>query len=262
MKQIKLLIADNTKEYGQAIAERFRENGFTVFNCEKDGLKAFDLIKRDKPDVVLLDAYMAHMDAVGVMETAKRAEVEMPIFIVSTEYDSKFIRREVMDKGAAYLALQPFDANMLADRIKSLVGFDEKSNQDPSVNNLVAAPQKKEADLEVMVTDIIHQIGVPAHIKGYHYLREAIMLAVREQDIMNSVTKILYPTVAKKFDTTPSRVERAIRHAIEVAWDRGDIEVLNGIFGYTIQGSRGKPTNSEFIAMIADKLVLKLKSVM
>lgn len=161
---------------------------------------------------------------------------------------------EVMEKGASYIVLQPFDVNVLAQRILQLTGFAAKNAAKPA--SIAPTPGQS---LEVMVTEVIHQIGVPAHIKGYHYLRESIILSVENPEMINSVTKLLYPTVAKKFETTPSRVERAIRHAIEVAWDRGDLDTLNSYFGYTIHNSRGKPTNSEFIAMIADKLRLQIK---
>jgi len=169
-------------------------------------------------------------------------------------FDNPKLEGELINAGAAYYFLKPLDYNVLAERIRQLSGW--KITQFP-----VKTPGGALGDneLEIMITDIIHQIGVPAHIKGYHYLRDSIRLAVKDSDIINSVTKLLYPTVAKRHDTTSSRVERAIRHAIEVAWDRGDIDVLNSYFGYTIHNSRGKPTNSEFIAMIADKLRLKLK---
>jgi two-component system response regulator (stage 0 sporulation protein A) len=164
------------------------------------------------------------------------------------------LQKELIDAGADYYFLKPFDTNAMAERLIQLSGW--KNERTPIVvkDNVVTDTQ-----LEIMITDIIHQIGVPAHIKGYHYLREAIVLSIKNSEIINSVTKLLYPTVAKKHGTTSSRVERAIRHAIEVAWDRGDIDVLNSYFGYTIQNERGKPTNSEFIAMISDKLRLKLK---
>ena len=160
-----------------------------------------------------------------------------------------------MTAGACYFFLMPFDVDIMVERIMKLAGLPAGAGK-----TIGEREAKGEPDLELMVTEIIHQIGVPAHIKGYHYVRESIMLAVKQPEIINSVTKLLYPTVAKKFDTTPSRVERAIRHAIEVAWDRGDVDTLNSYFGYTIHNGRGKPTNSEFVAMIADKLRLRLKN--
>ena len=166
--------------------------------------------------------------------------------------DNQRIENEALQNGADYYMIKPFDNQMLAQRIKQIVSW--------NVAGTRVARERKEDDLEVTISEIMHQIGVPAHIKGYQYLRKSIILAIEDDDMMNSVTKLLYPTVAKEFRTTPSRVERAIRHAIEVAWDRGDVDVLSSYFGYTIQNSRGKPTNSEFIAMIADKLKLKMKA--
>ena len=172
-----------------------------------------------------------------------------------SSYDNQRLERETLMAGASYYFLKPIDINTMAERIIKLSGWRSESSPVVVKDNVVT-----DTELEIMITDIIHQIGVPAHIKGYHYLREAIKLSVKNDEIINSVTKLLYPTVAKKHNTTSSRVERAIRHAIEVAWDRGDIDVLNSYFGYTVQNERGKPTNSEFIAMISDKLRLRLKT--
>ena len=171
-----------------------------------------------------------------------------PIFLAMSSQDMPNLEKEVLSCGASYYFLKPFDYHVMAERIVQLTG-----------TNFTPAEPKTEPELDVVVTEIIHQIGVPAHIKGYHYLREAILLSIQNAEMINSVTKLLYPTVAKRFETTSSRVERAIRHAIEVAWDRGDVDVLNSYFGYTIHNGRGKPTNSEFIAMISDKFRLQLK---
>ena len=173
--------------------------------------------------------------------------------MMMSTFDNPVLERELLNSGASYYFLKPFDTDVLVERIVQISGYKKADILD------LPGAGKLQPDLEMMVTEIIHQIGVPAHIKGYHYLRESILLAVNNADIINSVTKQLYPTVAKKFGTTSSRVERAIRHAIEVAWDRGDVDILNSYFGYTIHNGRGKPTNSEFIAMIADKLRLRLK---
>ncbi len=173
--------------------------------------------------------------------------------MVMSSVDNQRFEQELLSAGADYYFLKPFDMNMMAERITQLTGWRDNSKFGK------LHPADSSADLEVVVSDIMHQIGVPAHIKGYQYLREAIILSINDSEMMNSVTKVLYPTVAKTFSTTSSRVERAIRHAIEVAWDRGDVDVLSSYFGYTIQNSRGKPTNSEFIAMISDKLRLSMK---
>lgn len=254
----KILIADDTKEFGVTFSSILRSFGFDVILTAKDGKKLISKIMETKPRVVLADVFLPGADAIAVMKTIKET-IDLnhrPKFMIMSGYDNPDLQNEVMSSGATYYFLKPFDMETMAERIAQLV--ESRPTEIVSKRPLGIVPQN-EPDLEVLVTDIIHQIGVPAHIKGYHYLREAIMLSVEDSDILNSVTKILYPTVAKRFDTTSSRVERAIRHAIEVAWDRGDIDTLNSYFGYTINGGRGKPTNSEFIAMIADKLRLKLK---
>ncbi len=254
-KKLKIVIADNSTELGQNCAKAFKAYGMQTLLCEKDGKSLLKLIKNEKPDVVLADVFMPNLDILGVLSALKEINIkERPMIMAMSGFDNQRLERETLDAGADYYFLKPFDINTIAERIIQLSGW--KNERTPLVikNNVVTDPQ-----LELMVTDIIHQIGVPAHIKGYHYLREAILLSIKNSEIVNSVTKLLYPTVAKTYSTTASRVERAIRHAIEVAWDRGDIDVLNSYFGYTIQNDRGKPTNSEFIAMISDKLRLKLK---
>lgn len=174
--------------------------------------------------------------------------------MLTSSVDNARFEQEVLAAGADYYFLKPFDLDILAERISQLTGWNTAGQE-----NIRKVSSDVQGNLEVVVSEIMHQIGVPAHIKGYQYLREAIILSINDSEMMNSVTKLLYPTVAKTFKTTPSRVERAIRHAIEVAWDRGDVDVLSSYFGYTIQNSRGKPTNSEFIAMISDKLRLRMK---
>lgn len=253
--QLKIVVADNSSELGESCAKTFKAYGMRVELCEKDGLKVLAKIKSEKPDIVLADVFMPNLDILGVINNLNEKGVkDRPMIMAMSAFDNQRLEKELIEAGTDYYFLKPFDVNTMAQRIIQLSGW--KNNKSPLVvkDNVVTDSQ-----LEVMITDIIHQIGVPAHIKGYHYLREAIILSIKNSDIINSVTKLLYPTVAKKHGTTASRVERAIRHAIEVAWDRGDIDVLNSYFGYTIQNERGKPTNSEFIAMISDKLRLKLK---
>ena len=209
-------------------------------------------IKLEKPDIVVMDAFMLHVDALGVIkQISDNIDVKKPMIVVLSSVDNPHFESEIMRSGADYYFLKPVEVDVLAQRITQLSGWKVKNNAS-NINN--------SENLEVVVSEIMHQIGVPAHIKGYMYLREAIMMSVNDTEMMGSVTKLLYPSVAKKYKTTSSRVERAIRHAIEVAWDRGDVDVLSSYFGYTIQSSRGKPTNSEFIAMIADKLRLKMKA--
>ncbi len=254
-KQLKIIIADDSSELGENCAKTFKAYGMNVSLCAKDGLKVLSKIKTEAPDIVLADVFMPNLDILGVIKSLKESDLkEKPMVMAMSGFDNGRLEKELIEAGADYYFLKPFDVNSMAQRIIQLSGW--KAQKTPLVvrNNAVTDTQ-----LELMITDIIHQIGVPAHIKGYHYLREAIILSIKNSEIINSVTKLLYPTVAKKHGTTASRVERAIRHAIEVAWDRGDIDVLNSYFGYTIQNERGKPTNSEFIAMISDKLRLKLK---
>lgn len=223
--------------------------------CEKDGSLLLEKIRTEKPDVVLADIFMQNQDILGVLDEIKKTDAkERPMIMAMSSFDNPRLEKETLNAGASYYFLKPFDINAMAERIIRLSGWRNEISPVVVKDNVVTDPE-----LELMVTEIIHQIGVPAHIKGYHYLREAIILSVKNSEIINSVTKLLYPTVAKNHGTTSSRVERAIRHAIEVAWDRGDIDVLNSYFGYTIQNDRGKPTNSEFIAMISDKLRLRLK---
>ncbi len=254
-KQLKIVVADDSTELGENCAKTFKAYGMRVTLCHKDGLTLLKKIKSEAPDIVLADVFMPNLDILGVIKNLKESNPkERPLIMAMSGFDNSRLEKELIDAGADYYFLKPFDINTVAERIIQLSGW--KNEKAPLVlkDNVVTDTQ-----LELMITEIIHQIGVPAHIKGYHYLREAIILSIKNSEIINSVTKLLYPTVAKSHGTTASRVERAIRHAIEVAWDRGDIDVLNSYFGYTIQNERGKPTNSEFIAMISDKLRLKLK---
>lgn len=254
-KELKIVIADDSSELGENCAKTFGAYGMRVVLCEKDGLKLLKTIKEILPDIVLADVFMPNLDILGVINNLKEANLkERPLIMAMSGFDNQRLEKELIEAGADYYFLKPFDVNIMAQRIIQLSGW--RGEKAPLV---VKDSVVTDTQLEVMITDIIHQIGVPAHIKGYHYLREAIILSIKNSEIINSVTKLLYPTVAKTYGTTASRVERAIRHAIEVAWDRGDLDVLNSYFGYTIQNERGKPTNSEFIAMISDKLRLKLK---
>lgn len=254
-KELKVIIADDSTELGQTCAKILRSYGMDVILCEKDGKRVLEFNKRYKPDIIVADVFMPNLDILGVLGSMKNMEEKSrPMVMAMSSCDNQRLEKETLDAGASYYFLKPFDVNTMAQRIIQLSGWRNEIAPVVVKDNVVTDPE-----LELMVTEIIHQIGVPAHIKGYHYLREAITLSVKNSEIINSVTKLLYPTIAKKYSTTSSRVERAIRHAIEVAWDRGDIDVLNSYFGYTIQNDRGKPTNSEFIAMISDKLRLRLR---
>lgn len=255
-KKLKIVIADDKSEFGANCAKILKTYGMDATLCEKDGQKLLHSVKIFKPDVIIADVFMPNLDILGVLAQIKQLpKTETPLVLAVSACDNPRLEKETLSAGAAYYFIKPFDISVMAERIIQLT--DWQAEQLPLIgkdNGVVS-----DSDLEFMVTEIIHQIGVPAHIKGYHYLREAIIISVKNTEVINSVTKLLYPTVAKNHKTTSSRVERAIRHAIEVAWDRGDVDVLNSYFGYTVRNSRGKPTNSEFIAMIADKLRLRLK---
>ncbi len=247
---LKVIITGEGSEFGRNCANVLRSYGCDVSLVPKDGKALLTKLDSVNADVVVMDAFMSSLDALGVISQLRDRE-NRPLIMVMSSTDNQRFEQEILSVGADYYFLKPFDIEILAQRISQLTGWSrDKANASGIHDNY---------DLEVVVSDIMRQIGVPAHIKGYQYLREAIVLSINDREMMNSVTKVLYPTVAKMYSTTSSRVERAIRHAIEVAWDRGDVDVLSSYFGYTIQNSRGKPTNSEFIAMISDKLRLRMK---
>ncbi len=251
--KIKLIITDDPAEFSQENLKLFSNFNISVSFCARDGEELCERIKSDQPEVVLMDSFMTRLDAIGVMHNIKRQNVTIPVFVVFSSFHSPVLEREIMNSGASYFVLKPYNVNDLCEIIVSMAKKSKARGY--AGQNMFDA-----FGIEMKVTDILHEIGVPAHIKGYHYLRDSIIMSVEKPEIINAVTKQLYPSVAKKYETTSSRVERAIRHAIEVAWDRGDIDVLNSYFGYTIHNDRGKPTNSEFIAMISDKLRLQIKN--
>ncbi len=256
MRRLRVIIADDDKEFCAKALGLLKGYGFDGETAPKDGLKVLNIIKDTKPDIVLMNVFMPGLDAIGVMQAVKSENIQKPVFMTLSSFDNSTLENEILSSGASYHFMKPVSPENLVDRLVHILSYQKKNENVLTYED----SSDKDRDLEVMVTEIIHQVGVPAHIKGYNYLRESITLVVQNPDIINSVTKELYPTVGKKFGTTASRVERAIRHAIEVAWDRGDLDILNSYFGYTINNGRGKPTNSEFIAMIGDKLRLKLKS--
>ena len=265
-----ILIADDNQEFSQTLANYIHEQeDMEVIGIAKDGEEALDMITNITPDVVLLDVIMPHLDGIGVLEKMNIIKSDKkPICIMISAVGQDKITQKAVNLGAEYYVVKPFDIELLIKRIRELKNFMPGQN----VNNFIGKEikqqyveiplngEKSQENLEALVTNIIHEVGVPAHIKGYQYLREAIIMVVNDIDVINQITKSLYPKIAYKFNTTPSRVERAIRHAIEVAWGRGDQKTVENIFGYTISAAKGKPTNSEFIAMIADKLRLELKS--
>ncbi len=250
-KEIKIIISSEDGEWGREPIQKLSQKGAKATFLGRDGTLLLEKIREERPQIVVMELFMPGLDAIGVMHAvAQDASAEKPLYIVTASYTTSTLEREVARAGAAYFALSPYDKDEMIDRMFSLYSMRGKHFDSEPVS----------PGLRVQVTEILHQIGVPAHIKGYHYLRDSIIMAIEDPEIINAVTKQLYPSVAKRYNTTSSRVERAIRHAIEVAWDRGDVDVLNSYFGYTIHNTRGKPTNSEFIAMIADKLCLQMAS--
>ncbi|MBE6779166.1 MAG: sporulation transcription factor Spo0A [Ruminococcaceae bacterium] len=256
-RKINVLLADNSKHFAIPCANVMKSHGLDVVTTPKDGKAVLEAMQQHRPDVIIMDFFLPRMDALGVLRHLQQEEgVPRPLVMIMSGFDNPALEREVMSAGADYYFLKPFDAHEMSQRIITLCS---DAPAPLPVAGSRETSERRDNSLEVKVTSIIHQVGVPAHIKGYQYLRDAILMAIEDENIINAVTKRLYPSVAKKHGTTSSRVERAIRHAIEVAWDRGDVDTLNGYFGYTVHTGRGKPTNSEFIAMIADRFRLELK---
>lgn len=253
-KDTKILIADENNEVRNHIHERLKVNGAGLIDEVKNGDEAMKMISRQAYDIVISDLWLPSLDAASIMKRTAESGKNTPSFVILTQVSTPSVLMEANRAGASLCMPKPIDYDTFSDKIDMILK--NRSNSSASSDKNDAADK---IDMETQVTRIIHQIGVPAHIKGYQYLRTAILMTISDNDVINSVTKVLYPSVAKKYQTTTSRVERAIRHAIEVAWDRGDVDTLNSYFGYTIQNSRGKPTNSEFIAMIADNMRLKYK---
>lgn len=263
MEKLNVAIADDNERMVQLLDEIVTsDKDLQVVGTAKNGVEAYEIIKHKQPDVVLLDIVMPKLDGLALLEKVKKDKSirKCPSFIIISAVGQDRITEDAFNLGADYYIMKPFDNDMIINRIKStrvLRGMNAVESK--KVGAYEKKSSAKPEDLESKVTNIIHEIGVPAHIKGYQYLREAIIYSVEDPEMLGAVTKILYPAIAKRSHTTSSRVERAIRHAIEVAWNRGCEEVLEEIFGYTISVGRGKPTNSEFIAMLADKITLKRK---
>ncbi|MCY0877696.1 MAG: sporulation transcription factor Spo0A [Firmicutes bacterium] len=257
---IEVLIADDNREFCELLKEAVRqEDGLAVAGTVNHGMEVLEFLSRQIPDVIVLDIIMPHLDGIGVLERMNQMDWDKrPKVVVLTAFGQETMTQKALELGADYYILKPFNLKVLAARIKQLAGAPspERKTSLPS-GKLALVPVKH---LDVEVTNMIHEIGIPAHIKGYLYLREAILMVINRVDLLSGVTKELYPAIAQKYKTTPSRVERAIRHAIEVAWSRGNVDVINGIFGHTVNRDRGKPTNSEFIAMVADKLRMQMKA--
>lgn len=264
--KISVLIADDNKEFCNILNDYLlNQRDIIVTGIAKDGLEALKLIEERKPDLVVLDIIMPHLDGLGVLERLNTMNINpMPRIIVLSAVGQDKITQRAITLGADYYVVKPFDMDVFTKRIRQMFNNTISGDETKKTISLVDTSEVRMSkntpnDLEAEITNIIHEIGVPAHIKGYMYLREAITMVVNDMELLSAVTKELYPSIAKKYNTTASRVERAIRHAIEVAWSRGQVETINKIFGYTIHNDKGKPTNSEFIAMVADKLRLKNK---
>lgn len=263
-EKITVLIADDNQEFSTTLATYLKnQDDMVVVGRAKDGNEALDMVSSLMPDIILLDVIMPHLDGLGVIEKLNSMNlVKMPKIIVLSAVGQDKITQSAINLGADYYIVKPFDFVIFINRIRELVS--NKTNHIEAKPRTHADIQMTRTDfvrnvgnIETEITNIIHEIGVPAHIKGYLYLREAIKMVIENVELLGAVTKELYPSIAKKFNTTPSRVERAIRHAIEVAWSRGKVDTINQLFGYTVHNTKGKPTNSEFIAMIADKLRLE-----
>ncbi len=246
METMKFLMTDLGERITAACVAALEKRGIQVIVCQRDGQEVLENLETHRPQAVLLDVFMPTLDAIAVKQRYE-ARGGSAVFFVTGTFQNEQMEQELLESGFAFYYVKPFDEEVMAGRVAKAVGRQTMHRQIGTSSD------------EMRVTDILHQIGVPAHIKGYQFLRDAILLTIEDQDYINAVTKRLYPEIAKQNGTTASRVERAIRHAIEVAWDRGDVDTLNSYFGYTIHNLRGKPTNSEFVAMISDRMRLDKK---
>lgn len=261
MKVTKVLLVDDNQEFCNMLASYVdQQEDMEVVGLAYNGNQALEILQKEKPDLLILDIIMPHLDGLGVLEAIKdKPEFQDLIIIMLTAFGQEGITKRAIQLGADYFILKPFDMDILLQRIRQVSGETKELEhvQEYSLSYTYNARPRKTADIKSAVTKMIHEIGVPAHIKGYIFLREAIILVYNEPELLGCITKVLYPRIAEMNRTTPPRVERAIRHAIEVAWNRGNIDILKQFFGYTINASKSKPTNSEFIAMVADKLKLE-----
>ena len=258
-----VVVDDNEKLLDNICDTLTKDQSIKIVGKAKNGEEGFDVIKKTAPDVVILDLIMPKMDGLSLMDKVHKEGmlIRTPFFIITSAISNESVIQDAFGFGAGYYMLKPFETDMIIDRVKSAKSYNKRI---PENKKFVDAGEDRQQfmdrNIESDVTAIIHDVGVPAHIKGYQYLREAIIMSVNDNEMLNSITKILYPSIAKKFQTTASRVERAIRHAIEVAWSRGKLDTLDELFGYTVSNGKGKPTNSEFIALIADTIRLEYKN--
>ncbi|MGB4372548.1 MAG: sporulation transcription factor Spo0A [Halanaerobiales bacterium] len=257
---VRVVLVDDNREFCQLLEEYLNEQeNISVVGVGYNGVEGLKLVKEKEPDILVLDLIMPHLDGIGVMEELNRLDLSSKVkTIILTAFGQEEVTKRVVELGANYYIMKPFDLDKLAERIRQMMKPPKGSSNGYVISSTKVS--RKEVDLDVRITEVMHQLGVPAHIKGYIYLREAIELVIKDIEYLGAVTKELYPSVAAKYNTTPSRVERAIRHAIEVSWDRGNINALNKYFGSTVSANSGKPTNSQFIAKIADKLRLEMRA--
>lgn len=258
MNKIEVVLADDNREFVSLLEEYINnQSDMSVVGVAYNGNDVLKVLEERVPDILILDIIMPHLDGLAVLEHIQSMRIQpQPKIIMLTAFGQEEITKKAVELGASYYILKPFDMEVLAQRIRQIIN-NKSSFTSSSVKTSSLAPKGR--NLDAAITNIIHEIGVPAHIKGYLYLREAITMVYNDVELLGSITKVLYPDIAKKFNTTASRVERAIRHAIEVAWSRGNLDSISSLFGYTISNSKAKPTNSEFIAMVADKLRIEAK---
>ncbi|KON87110.1 chemotaxis protein CheY [Sporosarcina globispora] len=261
MKKIKVCVVDDNRELVGLLEEYISsQEDMEVAGVAHNGQECLDILEQTQPDVLVLDIIMPHLDGLAVLEKMRDLNLStLPNVIMLTAFGQEDVTKKAVDLGASYFILKPFDMDNLASHIRQVSGKASSFLRKPAPSYRPQA-EAKPKNLDASITSIIHEIGVPAHIKGYLYLREAISMVYNDIELLGSITKVLYPDIAKKFNTTASRVERAIRHAIEVAWSRGNIDSISSLFGYTVSMTKAKPTNSEFIAMVADKLRLEHKA--
>lgn len=254
----RIILADDNREFAQLLKEHLsNQEDMEIIGVAYNGNEVIELLKKEVPDVLVLDIIMPHLDGLGVLEQIQDLHIQpLPKIVMLTAFGQESITQRAVELGASYYILKPFDLDVLTHRIRQM-----KETTSPKMKSNIQSPLHRTTNLDANITNVIHEIGVPAHIKGYLYLREAITMVYKEVDLLGAITKTLYPRIAEKFNTTPSRVERAIRHAIEVAWSRGNMDSIRNLFGYTINVTKAKPTNSEFIAMVADKLRIEHKVV-
>lgn len=262
MKKIKVCVVDDNRELVGLLEDYISsQEDMEVAGVAHNGQECLELLEEVRPDVLILDIIMPHLDGLAVLERMRELKNgPFPHVIMLTAFGQEDVTKKAVELGASYFILKPFDMEMLGSHIRTVNGKSSSMARKGPSSSFRSSSEQKPKNLDASITTIIHEIGVPAHIKGYLYLREAISMVYNDIELLGSITKVLYPDIAKKYNTTASRVERAIRHAIEVAWSRGNIDSISSLFGYTVSMTKAKPTNSEFIAMVADKLRLEHKA--